>query len=95
MPRIGFKKNRASFEVTEGISLMQALLDNGLPVASSCRGDGVCAKCRIQIVEGKKNLSPENDREIFLRERHGLLPNERISCQALVLGDVTVDATYW
>lgn len=74
---------------------MQSLLDGGRPVASSCNGDGVCAKCRIRIIQGKENLSPENDTESSLRERHELATDERISCQTIVLGDVTVDASYW
>lgn len=103
MPWIHFRKARPSIEVPVGTELMQALLDHGIPVASSCRGDGICAKCRIEIVspagaeltEIAKNLSPENDSESFLRERHGLEPSERISCQTRVLGDITVDTTYW
>lgn len=74
---------------------MQALLDGGLPVASSCKGDGVCAKCRIEIVAGKENLSPENELEAFLRERHSIPRAQRVSCQTQVLGDITVDTTYW
>lgn len=74
---------------------MQALLSAGLPVASSCRGDGVCAKCRIEIIEGKENLTPEGDRESFLRERHDIPRAERVSCQVQVLGDLLVDTSYW
>lgn len=74
---------------------MQALLAGGLPVASSCRGDGVCAKCRIEIVDGKKNLSPENEREAFLREQHSIPKSQRVSCQTQVLGDITVTTSYW
>jgi 2Fe-2S ferredoxin len=86
---------RAPLEVPAGSTLMTVLLDAGLPVASSCRGDGVCAKCRIQIPEGRKNLSPENDLEKHLRERHGFDKIERVSCQVQVLGDITIDASYW
>lgn len=74
---------------------MQSLLAHGLPVASSCRGDGICAKCRIEIVAGKHHLSLENEREAFLRDRHSIPGTERISCQAWVFGDVTIDASYW
>ena len=74
---------------------MQALLDASIPVASSCKGDGVCAKCRIDIIEGQKNLSTENERELFLRERHAVPKSQRISCQTEVLGDITIDASYW
>lgn len=74
---------------------MQALLDGGLPVASSCRGDGVCAKCRVEIHEGKKNLSAETQLEKFLRERHSIPKESRVSCQVQVLGDITVSTSYW
>ena len=86
---------RPPIEVPVGATLMTALLDAGLPVASSCRGDGVCAKCRIQIVEGQKNLSRENSLELHLRERHGFDKAERISCQVQILGDIKIDTTYW
>jgi len=74
---------------------MRALLDAGLPVASSCDGDGVCSKCKIRIVQGQKNLSKQNDTEDFLKETNGISNEYRISCQTEVLGDITVDATYW
>ncbi|UYL10233.1 (2Fe-2S)-binding protein [Bdellovibrio sp. SKB1291214] len=74
---------------------MEALLKGGLPVASSCSGDGVCAKCRIQIISGAENLSPENETEKFLSETKKVPAGSRISCQVEVLGDITVDASYW
>lgn len=95
MPVISFVKPRPPLAVATGANLMQALLSAGLPVASSCRGDGVCAKCRVTVVSGAEGLSKENDTEAFLRERHGLERGVRISCQVEVLGDVTVDTGYW
>lgn len=74
---------------------MQSLLDAGLPVASSCNGEGVCTKCRIEILEGKENLSKENSLEADLREIHDIPRSERVSCQVEVLGDIKIDAPYW
>lgn len=74
---------------------MESLLSSGHPVASSCHGDGVCAKCKITVVSGGDNLSKENPTEEFLREKHKLSDNVRISCQVEVNGDIVVDATYW
>lgn len=92
---ITLAKSRRVLEVDCGSNLMQSLLAADLPVASSCHGDGVCAKCRIQVIGGAANLSPENDLEKFLREKFALRKNVRISCQTQVLGDVEIDATYW
>jgi 2Fe-2S ferredoxin len=95
MPNIRFLKNRDPLTVEAGANLMKSLLEAGLPVASSCHGDGICAKCRIQIIEGAENLSQVNPREQMLRDRLRIAREYRISCQTLVLGDITVDATYW
>lgn len=74
---------------------MRSLLDAGLPVASSCNGDGVCAKCGIRIIEGMENLSEPNATELFLREKNNIREGFRISCQTHVLGDILIDAGYW
>lgn len=95
MPLISFKKPHPTIEVPYGANLMTALLEGGLPVASSCAGEGVCAKCKITIVKGEKNLSPEEDLEVFLKEKNKIPESVRISCQTRVLGDVEVDASYW
>ena len=95
MPVIRFVKNIPEIHVEAGANLMDSLLAAGLPVASSCHGDGVCAKCRIVIVEGAENLSPIGMLEQMLRDRLRIPKGVRISCQTLVLGDVRVDATYW
>lgn len=95
MAKIMFVKSRPEFEVSQGANLMTALLEQGHPVASSCRGDGVCAKCRVRIVEGAKNLSPETEIEAMRREQYDFARDERLACQAEVLGDVKVDTSYW
>ena len=63
--------------------------------ASSCHGDGVCAKCRIKIVHGLENLSPPNETEIFLVEKFQIAKDDRISCQTNVLGDLEITTGYW
>ncbi|MEZ0390884.1 MAG: 2Fe-2S iron-sulfur cluster-binding protein [Pseudobdellovibrionaceae bacterium] len=96
MPVISFaKKHRESLKVIPGVNLMTVLLENDIPVASSCHGDGVCAKCRLQITKGAENLSQANETEIFLKEKFQLKSGQRISCQSYVLGDIEIDAGYW
>lgn len=74
---------------------MTALLDAGLPVASSCSGDGVCGKCKVQIIEGNENLSAPHETELFLKEKNSIPKENRISCQVQVLGPIKVDTSYW
>ena len=86
---------RPSIQVEPGSTLMQALLDHEIPVASSCGGDGVCRKCVLRIIKGGENLAPPNELEQHLIERDQLSSRERISCQAVIIGELTVDAAYW
>lgn len=95
MPIISFQKNRPSMEVPSGSNLMEVLLNVDIPVASSCHGDGVCAKCKIIITEGAEHLSKPNDLEEFLKERHKIPAGVRLSCQVQVHGDIKIDTTYW
>ena len=96
MPTISFaKKNRETIEVPSGSNLMKSLLLAKVPVASSCNGDGVCSKCKLQVIAPPGHASPANATEIFLREKFNLEAKERISCQTEVFGDLQVDASYW
>lgn len=96
MPVISFKKkNRSPIKVIPGANLMKSLLEAEIPVASSCNGDGVCGKCRLQVTEGHEYLSAPNETEIFLKEKYQLRADQRISCQTFVLDDVEIDAGYW
>lgn len=75
--------------------LMKSLLAAGLPVASSCGGDGICGKCRLQVVSHPENLTPPTEIEMKrMRELH-LAHQERLSCQAMVIGDIAIESSYW
>lgn len=74
---------------------MRALLDHNMPVASSCLGDGICGRCKLVVVDGMAHLSAQGTLEEILRERLRIPRDSRISCQTQVLGDVTLDASYW
>ena len=92
---IHFVKDRAPIEAPDGAPLMQTLLAAGLPVASSCQGDGVCGKCRVRVVGGAEHLGPESDLERRRREHLRYGRDQRLSCQTTVRGDVTLDTSYW
>ena len=53
----------------------------------NCHGNGLCAKCVVEVVEGAENLSTRTLRERFRLK--GQPANRRLSCQCQVLGDVT------
>ena len=95
MAKIKLHKSARIIESTEGETLMETLLNAGVPVASSCGGEGVCTKCKIKVISQPESLSSPTDIEKnglskFQREER----NFRLSCQAYVLGNVEVDADY-
>jgi 2Fe-2S ferredoxin len=85
----------ASFEVRDGSTLFRAVLRARLPLARSCRGDAVCAACKVRILDGAENVAGPTRAELALLEREPLRPGERYACQARVHGPVTISTTYW
>lgn len=95
MPKITFSKNSQTLEVPSGSNLMEVLNEAGIPVASSCGGNGVCVKCLVKIISGREHISPETDLEIDMRDIHEYEKTKRLSCQVQVFGDIKIDAEYW
>ncbi len=95
MPRVLFLPSRQSIEVKQGTLLITAAQRLGLPVGQSCGRLLLCGDCRMTIVSGLENLSPPEEREYKLRGIEQFEADERASCRAEVLGDVTARASYW
>lgn len=71
--------------------IFDVLLDNQIPIASSCRGNGICHWCKVQISGSEVKLSALSKREKEANLRQG----ERLSCQCKARGDVEVRTSYW
>ena len=95
MAIISVPQKQLEIEVDQGANLMESLLKAGLPVASSCNGDGVCGKCRMRLTPKKGAASEVQELEFFLIQKYQLSQIERIACQVSVLEDLTVETTYW
>ena len=74
---------------------MKVLLSAEVPVASSCHGDAVCAKCKVVVNHGLDQIASANVAEKFLAQKFQLKSNQRLSCQVLVEGDIEIDTGYW
>lgn len=92
MPKINIPQRQLTLEVKAGSNLMNSLLEAGLPVASSCHGDGVCSMCRVKI-EG--DVTPPEQYEVDALKRNKCSEGERLSCQISVDADITVATKYW
>jgi adenylate cyclase len=77
------------------MTLLDATLAAGLPIASACGSEGACARCGLEIVEGEESLAPESERERRIKERNRIDPRHRLACRVRPEGDLTVRAGYW
>jgi ferredoxin len=84
-----------SFDVRRCGSILRAALRARVPLARACRGDAVCASCRVRVLSGHTHLAPMTTAERSLAAREPLLSGERYACQAGVLADVVVTTRYW
>mgnify|MGYP002823310500 CR=1 FL=1 len=85
MPRVIIEPH-PPFDVEAGTSLLDASEDAGFALESDCGGVAACNACRVDVLEGMENLSPEGDEEAPFLDAD----DQRLGCQACVLGDVRV-----
>ena len=83
--RVGFQPEGKSVEVPRGTSLLDAARSAGVFVASICGGDGICGRCRVQILSGKVDAEPT-----ALLTREEIRAGFVLACQTRVTEDVDV-----
>lgn len=72
-------------QVAPGVSLCDALLDNGIEIEHACEKSCACTTCHVILREGFASLVPaEEAEEDMLDKAWGLEPTSRLSCQAKV-----------
>jgi len=75
-------------EAENGKTLLQIGLESDVPIENACGGNGFCTTCMCNVKKGMKNLSERNARE----ENMGIVNDpERLTCQAEVQGDCTIE----
>ena len=84
-----------------GTPLLKAARSLGVDIDSVCGGRGICGRCQVLqslgefskhgIVSLQQNISEVNRVELRYDEKRGLKPGRRLSCQALIQGDLVID----
>ena len=57
----------------------------------ACGGKGKCTTCKARILYGDNQLTPKTDSEMLFAKLNKLQPNERLTCQAQVLGSIELE----
>ena len=84
-----------------GTPVLQAARRLGVDIDSVCGGRGICGRCQVTVSEGEfaklgvtsriSNLSAFGGNEIRYAEKRGLKEGRRLSCSALIEGDLVID----
>ena len=100
--RVVFTPSGRRGEFPLGTPVLQAAWELGVDIASICGGRGLCGRCRVVCAEGSfakhgivstsEHLSPAGAVENRFGERNRPLePGHRLSCQAVIQGDLLID----
>jgi len=58
--KILFKPEGKEVHITEGKTILEAANQAGIYINSECGGEGVCGRCKVQIMEGEFEKSPSS-----------------------------------
>jgi len=92
LPKITFLPMNQTFEVSKGESILEVAINNDVPLQHACGGFCACTTCHVHVKSGAENLSEmEEDEHDRIETVSDLTPSSRLSCQAKINGDVTVE----
>jgi 2Fe-2S ferredoxin len=75
----------AVLEVSKGITVCDALLDNDIEIEHACEKSCACTTCHVVVREGFASLNEAEEKEEDLLDMAwGLEATSRLSCQAVV-----------
>lgn len=93
--QVRFPTQGRSVCVPSGTLLIDAVRGANLPIASSCRADGLCGRCGVAILVGERQVAPESPEESRSKQRNRIDPRLRLACRIRVCADLSVAAPYW
>jgi adenylate cyclase len=82
--------NGRTVPVSPGATVLETLLENGIPHASVCGGRARCTTCRILVTKGLDRLPEPTGRESAALARIGAMPGTRLACQIRPTADISV-----
>jgi len=83
--------NGREVRVPPGTTILDAALDNNIPLDHNCGGNCACSTCHVIVEAGMENISEiSEDEEDMLDSAVGLTLQSRLACQCKVHGNVKV-----
>ena len=80
-----------TFPATEGESILEIAMENGIQLHHNCGGVCACTTCHVYIEAGMENLAELSEKEEdYLDRAYNQKLNSRLGCQCVIAGDVVV-----
>ncbi len=93
MVQIQFRPAGTTIDVPRGTLLIDAVRRAGLPIASPCGDDLICARCGVRVLSGEVSREAPVERDAKARNR--VPPEQRLACAIRVRDDLVITADYW
>lgn len=90
MPFVRLPDDGLDMSATEGESLHDVCERHATSILFHCYS-ARCGMCRIRVLENPEALGVVDDLEQQLLDEISTGPDERLACQCVVLGDVTIE----
>ena len=86
---ITFADTGTTATVARGTRIVEVAEKLGANIPFACK-ENDCGDCMIEVLKGAKNLSAPSQLELKLLKQKAAKASNRLACQAMVLGDVTI-----
>lgn len=92
MPKIIIRSlyNKELTVQNEGLTILRHIQDAYIDWMHTCGGKGRCTTCRVEVIRGFEDLQHLTAAEERYKEKGLLKEGERLSCQAVVLGNIEI-----
>jgi adenylate cyclase len=93
--QIRFAPSGRTLRVPAGTTLLDAIRAAGLPAASACGAQGLCARCGVRVLAGGQDLPAEGADETDAKRRNRVPGELRLACRIAPRANLEVTASYW
>lgn len=89
MHKVHITTDDMTIDVPDGYKMIDMCDEYDTSILFGCR-DGACGACMVQVDHGAENLSTMGEDEKDFLETMNAHDHERLACQCVVHGDVTL-----
>lgn len=91
MPSLTIRGHDRALQADLHRSILDVVMDNAVPISTSCGGVAACGQCRVTVRAGAALLSVANERELHHLGSATVATGVRLACQARFVADGVVE----